>query len=244
MIVIGYQGIGKSTLVKYSNSYIDFESSNFKINGKRPDEWEQMYCEAALDLSRQGHVVFTASHKCIRDYLKYHQESEDVLIVAPSVDLKDQWLEKLRNRYKETGLLKDRLALLNAEDCFDENIKEMQNYASVFPFYEITDMGYKLRYLFDNLLKDEEVLKTFGFKRLQVYNVVYGEEGRKLESAACNASPIENELPGKIGKLEAENKRLREALQMIATEKDNHGQWLSVEQAAQISKDTLDGELI
>ena len=44
----------------------------------------------------------------------------------------------------------------------------MQNYANVFPFYEITDMGYKLRHLFDNLLKDEEVLKTFGFKRLQV----------------------------------------------------------------------------
>ena len=168
MIVIGYQGIGKSTLVKDNNSYIDFESSNFKINGKRPDGWEQMYCEAALDLSRQGHVVFTASHKCIRDYLKDRQGSEVVLIVAPSVDLKDLWLEKLRNRYKETGLEKDKLALLNAEICFGENIKEMQNYASVFPFYEITDMSYKLRFLFDNFLKDEEVLKTFGFKRLQV----------------------------------------------------------------------------
>ena len=33
MIVIGYQGIGKSTLVKEHNSCIDFESSNFKING-------------------------------------------------------------------------------------------------------------------------------------------------------------------------------------------------------------------
>lgn len=168
MIVIGYQGIGKSTLVKDNNSYIDFESSNFKINGERPEGWERMYCEAALDLSRQGHVVFTASHKCIRDYLKEHRGSEVVLIVAPSVDLKDQWLEKLRNRFKETGLLKDSLALLNAEDCFDENIKEMQSYAGVFPFYEITDMGYKLCDMFDNLLKDEEVLKTFGFKRLQV----------------------------------------------------------------------------
>lgn len=49
---------------------------------------------------------------------------------------------------------------------------------------------------------------------------------------------------GRIEELESENKRLREALQMIATEKDNHGQWLSVEQAAQIAKDTLDGELI
>lgn len=44
----------------------------------------------------------------------------------------------------------------------------MQNYENVFPFYEITDIDYKLSDLFDNLLKDEEVLKTFGFKRLQV----------------------------------------------------------------------------
>ncbi len=75
-------------------------------------------------------------------------------------------------------------------------------------------------------------------------NGVYGEEGRKLASADWNSRPIENELHEKIGKLEAENKRLREALQMIATEKDNHGQWLSVEQAAQIAKDTLEGCLI
>ena len=75
-------------------------------------------------------------------------------------------------------------------------------------------------------------------------NGVYGEKGRKLAYADWNSRPIENELHGKIGKLESENKRLREALQMIATEKDNHGQWLSVEQAAQIAKDTLDGELI
>ena len=70
-----------------------------------------------------------------------------------------------------------------------------------------------------------------------LHNGVYGEYGRNLASADWNTRSIENEL-------EAENARLREALQMIATEKDNHGQWLSVEQAAQIAKDTLDGELI
>lgn len=77
-----------------------------------------------------------------------------------------------------------------------------------------------------------------------IHNGVYGEYGRKLASADWNARPIENELAEKIEKLEAENKRLREALQMISTEKDNHGQWLSVEQAAQIAKDTLEGGII
>ena len=49
-----------------------------------------------------------------------------------------------------------------------------------------------------------------------MHNGVYGEEGRKLASADWNARPIENELTGKIGKLEAENKRLREALEFYA----------------------------
>ena len=59
------------------------------------------------------------------------------------------------------------------------------------------------------------------------------EEDRKKIDELLIKIAEENELPGKIGKLESENKRLREALQTIATEKDNHGQWLSVEQAAE-----------
>ena len=48
-----------------------------------------------------------------------------------------------------------------------------------------------------------------------IHNGVYGEEGRKLASADWNARPIEDEL-------EAENKRLREALGVIldAAQKD------------------------
>ena len=44
-----------------------------------------------------------------------------------------------------------------------------------------------------------------------MHNGVYGEEGRKLASADWNARPIENEL-------EAENARLREALEVILDE--------------------------
>ena len=48
-----------------------------------------------------------------------------------------------------------------------------------------------------------------------MHNGVYGEEGKKLASADWNARPIENEL-------EAENVRLREALEVIldAAQKD------------------------
>ena len=51
-----------------------------------------------------------------------------------------------------------------------------------------------------------------------MHNGVYGEEGRKLASADWNARPIEDELHGKIGKLEAENTRLRDALEVILDE--------------------------
>ncbi|MBS6461645.1 MAG: hypothetical protein KH349_06830 [Clostridium sp.] len=65
-----------------------------------------------------------------------------------------------------------------------------------------------------------------------------------LEKENANLNYILELCDEIIEKVDAENTRLREALQMIATEKDNHGQWLSVEQAAQIAKDTLDGGLI
>ena len=51
-----------------------------------------------------------------------------------------------------------------------------------------------------------------------LHNGVYGEYGRKLASADWNARPIENELNEKIEKLERENKRLREALEVILDE--------------------------
>ena len=55
-----------------------------------------------------------------------------------------------------------------------------------------------------------------------LHNGVYGEEGRKLASADWNARPIEDELNEKIEKLEAENARLRESLEVIldAAQKD------------------------
>lgn len=51
-----------------------------------------------------------------------------------------------------------------------------------------------------------------------LHNGVYGEEGRKLASADWNTRPIEDELREKIGKLESENVRLREALGVILDE--------------------------
>ena len=51
--------------------------------------------------------------------------SERVIAIAPSIELKDQWIEKLKNRYEASKLDKDYRAYMNAVDRYTENIKEI-----------------------------------------------------------------------------------------------------------------------
>lgn len=123
MIVIGYQGIGKSTLAGQNDHFIDLESSMFFIDGHRDREWYKIYCNIAEDLSKQGYIVFVSSHAEVRERLTF--SSEDVIIVYPSLELKEEWIAKLRDRYNKTGLMKDYKALLNALERYEENITDM-----------------------------------------------------------------------------------------------------------------------
>ena len=140
MIIIGYQGIGKSTLANKNIKYIDLESSNFFIDGKRQENWFIIYCNIANHLSEQGKNVFVSSHEVVRERLKYSKEK--VVVVYPSLKLKEQWLEKLQERYNITQLEKDYKALMNAKDRYEENIKELQN--NDFIKIEIKDINYDL----------------------------------------------------------------------------------------------------
>lgn len=139
MIIVGYQGIGKSTLAG-KNGCIDLESSNFWVNGKRLSNWYISYCQIANHLSEQGYTVFVSSHEVVRKELE--KSDEAVVVVYPSLTLRDLWVDKLRNRYKETGLEKDYKALANAEDRYVTNIEELK-YGNLETF-EITNMSYSL----------------------------------------------------------------------------------------------------
>lgn len=125
MIVIGYQGIGKSTIAGRNNKFIDLESGNFWVDGKRADDWYKPYCQIAEHLSQQGYIVFTSSHEVVRNQLA--GSNEVVVLVFPSIELKDKWIAKLEKRYEKTGLEKDYKALMNAKDRYEENIKELYN---------------------------------------------------------------------------------------------------------------------
>lgn len=124
MILVGYQGIGKSTATKYSHEIIDLESGNFFVEGKRGDDWYRIYANIAKHLSDQGFIVLTASHKVFRDYLK--EQGVEFTTVSPDISLKDDWIERLENRFKETNKEKDYKALMNAKQMYEENIKDLQ----------------------------------------------------------------------------------------------------------------------
>lgn len=153
MVIIGYQGIGKTLISKENIWCIDLESSNFKyaLNYVDPpirdEHWYIPYCQIAVSLSQQGYDVFVSSHKEVREHL-WRMKYLSVLAIAPSVDLKDLWIERLEKRMKSTGLDKDKFAYLNAVDRYEENVVEVLNGAR--KVYEITSMDYDLLEIISN----------------------------------------------------------------------------------------------
>ena len=143
MIVIGYQGIGKSTLANKDLHFIDLESSNFFVNGERASNWHIPYCNIAEHLSQQGYIVFTSSHEVVRDRLKYSGSTEKIICCVPALELKDKWIERLQKRYDTSGLEKDYKALMNAMNCYEQNISEIA--ASGFDVVWLKSMDYDLR---------------------------------------------------------------------------------------------------
>lgn len=140
MIVIGYQGIGKSTLSNKDLRFIDLESGNFWVDGKRADDWYKQYCQIAEHLSKQGYIVFTSSHEVVRNQLT--NSEEQVICCVPDLSLKDEWIQKLKNRYEASSLDKDYKAYMNAADRYTENITEIAN--SGFGVLWLDNMNYEL----------------------------------------------------------------------------------------------------
>jgi tRNA uridine 5-carbamoylmethylation protein Kti12 len=154
MIIVGYQGVGKSTLAANDITVIDLESSNFwyTIDGKllRDSTWFIAYCNIAEHLSKQGYDVCVSSHRCVRQQLKYC--TEHVVAVVPSITLKDEWIKKLKDRYDLTHKEKDLKALLNAEELFDTNIAEIKEDCE--NVIEIKSMKYDLGLLLHKYHKE------------------------------------------------------------------------------------------
>lgn len=163
MIVIGYQGIGKSTLARESKGFIDLESSSFYVNSKRPTDWHIYYCRIAENLSSQGYVVFVSSHQPVRDY--FRTSDERAVIICPSKDLKDEWIKKLRMRYENNMTEKNLRALRNAEDRYEDNIDELIH--DGIPSILLRNMHYSLETVIrSTIIKN----KNIDFHDRQIWN--------------------------------------------------------------------------
>ena len=157
MIVIGYQGIGKSTLAQKDFRYVDLESSALRQGNVRWHNWYEPYCMIAEWLSKQGYTVFVSSHKEVRDYLNEFCE-EPFCAVVPSESLKDEWIDKLKRRYEQFPTDKNYRAYMNAVDRYTENIREIKE--DVEDVREITTMSYEL----DRLIDTADTPQTDEFK--------------------------------------------------------------------------------
>lgn len=139
MIIVGYQGIGKSTLAQNNPEIIDLESGNFWVDGNRIDDWYKVYANIAKHLSEQGKIVFTSSHKVFRDYLK--ENNIKFTVICPCLSLKEKWIDKLQERYNITNKDKDYKALMNAKQMYDDNIHDLLSEDNVI---ELNYMNYDL----------------------------------------------------------------------------------------------------
>lgn len=154
MIIVGYQGIGKSTLAKNSNKYIDLESGNFWIGDERQDDWYKIYCKIATDLSRQGYTVFVSSHYVVRKGLRQYSRTEEVKCCFPDISLRDKWIKKLEDRYHNSKLEKDYRAWQHAKDFY---VRDIQNLSTdSFESICIKSMDYNLKELIENKEPSED----------------------------------------------------------------------------------------
>lgn len=134
MIIIGFPGIGKSSVTRAydgdtnTTGYIDLESSNFV----KDENWVKEYCDLAIDLELQGYKVFVSSHKKAREYLVDKQDIfPDVIEVFPLKELRTDWLNRLESRYMKCKTVKNERALNYMRNNFDIAVDEMEHDAII-----------------------------------------------------------------------------------------------------------------
>lgn len=144
MIIIGFPGIGKSTLACNNYEFVDLESSYFKTPDVRNEDWVIEYCKLAEFLSKNGSIVFVSSHKVVRDYIAKVHTDELVACVFPSERIREQWIKKLEDRYMNSGLDKDYRAFIRARDYYDDDIRELYADDGISYKWIITNINYSL----------------------------------------------------------------------------------------------------
>lgn len=146
MIIIGYPGIGKTTLASLSNKYLDLESSLFNKNKEEKiEDWYIYYCRIAIQLSEQGYDVLISSHSIVINYLIKTGwiDKTNCICIYPALSLKKEWIKKLEDRYKQTKLSKDERAYQNVKLYYTDQITILNQLP--ISKIELKNINYSLR---------------------------------------------------------------------------------------------------
>ena len=125
MIYSGFSGIGKTSVAKRNNKYIDLESSLFRINSVHIPGWEVIYCNIVEYLSVQGFDLFISAHMQVRAEL--HKRNISFVAITPTLSLKEQWIVRLKERYGKDPTFSNGLALKSAEEYYDIMVNSLIN---------------------------------------------------------------------------------------------------------------------
>lgn len=160
-IIMGFPAVGKTTTTKTSinNKFIDLdvtkfmESCYFTNLHFDPDsdcyqshcnpDWFKTYCNIAIDLA-EGHDVFISVTPEILDYMELQDKfiRDSIIVIYPSLLLKDKWRKKMKDRYEKSHLLEDRRAYeYYICDNYDETIKKIDANES-FSKIQLNSMKY------------------------------------------------------------------------------------------------------
>lgn len=171
MIYIGYPCIGKTTLAKEKNNFIDLESSHFFNSNSKANpsvlyittdvtstdynKYEN-YCNLAIDLNNQNFNVFVSSHRQVTDYLiNYYKnigQTSELCIIYPAEDLYADWSRRAFERYLKDKSDKNKRALDRILEHYAEDIDYLKRLCKTenINSIEIAEIDYKLTNYINN----------------------------------------------------------------------------------------------
>lgn len=176
MIIIGYQGVGKSSAASDNLSFIDLESSSFYVNGRRDFDWYVVYAQIAEHLSKQGYTVFVSSHQVLRDWLA--SSTEKVVEIYPSHEIKEDWLRRLKYRLITDPSEKNKRAYEGAIRYYDANIDSFEEDRGHYIYMELRTINYKLEDVIDSILEIDDLwISEFPDVKVTLNRFYYTEAG-------------------------------------------------------------------